>query len=256
MFASVAKFMTEGGSFMWWITLVAVVGLAIAIERTVFLFFRFNVDGNAFMDQIRKLVMANNIDRAIKLCAQAKQAALPRVVKAGLQKANKGETEIANAVEEAILEVLPEITKRTDNLTTIAQVATYLGLLGTIFGMIQAFAEVSRSGEALGKTELLAAGIYQAMVTTAAGLIVAIPALIFYHFLVSKVERLVMEIDEMTVNFVDEYAVRRAESKSVIAPASENGAAGRGQKAEISGPHAGRGIEAAQAATATTGARA
>jgi len=81
-----------------------------------------------------------------------------------------------------------------------------MGLLGTIFGMIRAFQTVATSGEALGKTELLAEGIYEAMITTAAGLIVAIPALVCYHWLSAKVQGLVMDIDEMTVEFIEDLA--------------------------------------------------
>ena len=82
------------------------------IERFIFLFFRFNINGGQFFNQIQKLVMANNIDRAIKLCNAADKAALARVIKAGLTRANKSEADIAAAVEEAMLEVAPAISKR------------------------------------------------------------------------------------------------------------------------------------------------
>ncbi|MHC4102606.1 MAG: MotA/TolQ/ExbB proton channel family protein, partial [Planctomycetota bacterium] len=78
--------------------------------------------------------------------------------------------------------------------------------LGTIFGMITAFQTVAVSGEALGKTEMLAEGIYQAMITTAAGLTVAIPVLICYHWISAKIDKLVSDIDHMTVEFMDEVA--------------------------------------------------
>ena len=81
-----------------------------------------------------------------------------------------------------------------------------MGLLGTIFGMIKAFQTVATSGEALGKTELLAEGIYQAMITTAAGLLVAIPVIIAYHLLCAKIDRLVEEMDRITLEFVEQYA--------------------------------------------------
>ena len=88
-------------------------------------------------------------------------------------------------------------------LTVIAGVAPLLGLLGTIFGMINAFQTVAISPDALGKTELLAEGIYQAMITTAAGLIVAIPVVIAHHWLAARIDGLVMEIDRVTVDFVE-----------------------------------------------------
>ena len=81
-----------------------------------------------------------------------------------------------------------------------------MGLLGTIFGMIKAFQTVATSGEALGKAELLATGIYEAMITTAAGLLVAIPTLIAYHWISAKIEALAIEMDRVTCEFVEEYA--------------------------------------------------
>ena len=98
---------------MWPILAVSVVGIAIIAERVARLFFRYSVNANQFMAQIQKLVISGNIDRAIKLCNAEPNAALPRVIKAGLTRANKGETEILSAIEEATLEVVPEITKRT-----------------------------------------------------------------------------------------------------------------------------------------------
>jgi len=131
---SIAKAMSEGGIWMYIILATSIVGVGIMIERFVMLFFKYNINATAFMAQIQKLVMANSIDKAIKLCNAAPSAALARVIKAGLTRANKGETEIQNAVEEAMLEVIPHIQKRTPALQGVANVATLLGLLGTIVG--------------------------------------------------------------------------------------------------------------------------
>lgn len=244
----------KGGPLMVPIGLCSLIGLAVLVEHLITLR-RRSVIPPGFLAGLRKALAEGDRQKGIDYCRR-NGSPVANVFAAGIRRLGESPELLEKHIVEAGQREVLRLRRNLRALSVIASVSPLLGLLGTIFGMIQAFAEVSRSGEALGKTELLAAGIYQAMVTTAAGLIVAIPALIFYHFLVSKVERLVMEIDEMTVNFVDEYAARRAESKSVVAPASENGAAGRGQKAEISGQHAGRGIEAAQAATATTGARA
>ena len=110
------------------------------------------------------------MDRAIKLCNAEQHAALPRIVKSGLTRANKGEQEITNAVEEMVLEMTPLISKRMAWLPTLASLATMLGLLGTIIGMIEAFAAVAK---AFGpKQEMLAGAIAIAMNTTAFGLMV------------------------------------------------------------------------------------
>ena len=97
----------EGGPFMWPILFCAVFALAIAFERLYFIMFQANINGTAFMAQVQKLIMANNIDRAIKLCNAEPNASLPRVLKAGLTRANRSEIEIQNAVDESVLEVFP-----------------------------------------------------------------------------------------------------------------------------------------------------
>ena len=155
-----AAFYQEGGGFMHAIALCAVIGAGVMVERFIFLFFRFNINGGQFFNQIQKLVMANNIDRAIKLCNAADKAALARVVKAGLTRANKSEADIAAAIEEAMLEVSPAISKRVPMLGAVANLATLLGLLGTIFGMIFAFEAVA-SVAADQRSQALAKGIVQ-----------------------------------------------------------------------------------------------
>src|SRR5690606_36301204 len=152
--AGIAKFFVEGGVWMLPIAFISFIVAGVAVERIIFLFFRYNINGPAFFAQIQKLVMANNIDRAIKLCNAAPNAALPRIVKAGLTRANKGEIEIQNAVEEASLEVIPLLQKRTGSISTMASLATLLGLLGTVMGLIGAF-EVVANAPADHKSALL-----------------------------------------------------------------------------------------------------
>jgi biopolymer transport protein ExbB len=190
----IARAFSEGGIWMYAIIIPSVFVVGIVIERFIFLFFKFNINGNAFMQQIMKLVMANNIDRAIKLCNAAPSAALARVVKAGLIKANKGELEISNSIEEASLEVVPQVQKRTLMLTQLANISTLMGLLGTIIGLIQAFAALEQA-QPEQKAALLARGIAIAMNTTAFGLIVAIPSLAFYLIFSALTKKITDDID-------------------------------------------------------------
>lgn len=185
----------NGGAWMYPILVVSIVALGVAVERFIFLFFKYNINAHAFMEQIQKLVMANNIDRAIKLANAAPSAALPRVVKAGLTRANKGEVEIQNALAEATLEVVPYITKRTNSLQALANVATLLGLLGTIVGLIQAF-DALKNATPDTRQQLLSQGIAVAMNTTAFGLVVAIPALVAHLFLAGMTNKLLQEIEQ------------------------------------------------------------
>lgn len=194
----VAAFFEAGGIFIYVNCAMLAWGLAIIIERMFFIFFRYNVNGEAFMAQVQKLVMANNIERAIKLCNAAPSAALPRVVKAGLTRANRGEIEIQNAVEEATLEIVPILQKRTPNLAQIANLATLIGLLGTITGLISAFASLSAVSPEL-KAAILSKGISEAMYNTASGLSIAILCMLGHLFLTNMTKKIIDEVDQYSV---------------------------------------------------------
>ena len=194
----IAKAFSDGGIWMYAILIVSIIALGVIVERFVFLFFKYNINAKAFMAQVQKLVLSNNIDRAIKLCNTAPSAALSRVIKAGLTRANKSESEIQNSIEEATLEVLPQIEKRTSSLQALGNIATLLGLLGTIVGMILAFESLAtvsadKRQEALGKN------IAIAMNTTAFGLIVAIPTMGAHIVLSNVTKKIVDEIDQYSV---------------------------------------------------------
>ncbi len=202
-----AEFYQEGGFWMHFIALSAVIGAGVTIERFIFLFFRFNINGGQFFNQIQKLVMANNIDRAIKLCNAADKAALARVIKAGLTRANKSESDISAAIEEASLEVGPSIGKRIMMISALANIATLLGLLGTIFGMIEAFEAVA-TVSADQRATALAKGISIAINTTGFGLLVAIPLLSMHIFISNLAKKISDEIDLYSVKLENLLAAR------------------------------------------------
>jgi len=198
MLAELARFYKEGGPLILVNSVTWIIAIAITIDRVIALMFRFNINANAFMAQVQKLVMANNIDRAIKLCNAAPAAALPKVVKAGLTRANKGAVEIQNAMEEATLEVVPEIQKRTASLWTIANLATLIGLVGTIMGLIACFRAVGMAAPDQ-KARILAEGISEAMNNTAYGLAIAIFCMIFHLILTNFTKKIIEEIDQYSV---------------------------------------------------------
>jgi biopolymer transport protein ExbB/TolQ len=197
-----------GGIWMYLILAVSILCVGIVIERFIFVYFKYNINAHAFMTQIQKLVMANNIDRAIKLCNAAPSAALPRVIKAGLTRANKGEVEIQNAIEEASLAVVPQVMRRTSSLSALANIATLLGLLGTIIGLIQAF-DALETATPDARQAMLARGISLAMDTTAFGLIVAIPALFAHMMLSTAQKKIVEDIDQYSLK-LENLLVSRA----------------------------------------------
>ena len=198
----------KGGPFMIPLLVFGVFAAAIAAERLYYILFRANINGTAFFAQIQKLIMANNIDRAIKLCNAEPNAALPRVLKAGLTRANRGDIEIQNAVDESLLEVFPQLTKRTPYLTMLANVATLTGLLGTIQGLIMAFEAVAHAS-AETKQTLLASGISVAMFTTMSGLVVAVPTIILTSIITNKTTKIMDEVELYATKTVNLLGARR-----------------------------------------------
>jgi len=197
-----------GGPFMYAILGVALFAFGIAAERMYQIFSRYSLDSTDFMGQIQKLIMANNIDRAIKSCNEQSDAILPRIIKAGLTRANRSEKEIESAMEEAALEAGPLVNKRISFLSMLANVATLTGLLGTIMGLIQAFDAVANAPADM-KQSMLASGISVAMFTTAGGLIVAIPTLILHSIIVNAANKILDDMDQYGLKTSNLLTARR-----------------------------------------------
>ena len=143
-----------------------------------------------------------NVAGALEYC-RCTNAPVADIFAAALARVHEPPELLERHIEQAGERAVARLRKYLRTLTVIASIAPLLGLLGTIFGMITAFQTVAAAAEALGRTELLAKGIYEALITTAAGLIVAIPVIVAYHALSAKIERLVGEIDALTVEFIE-----------------------------------------------------
>ncbi len=191
-----------GGWFMHPIAFAFAVAIAIAFERFIRLMFQYGVDGRSFMFEIEKYVLADDLDGAIRLCNSSGSALLPKVLKAGLKRASQNETQIQNAVDAASLEVLPKLERRLRYLALIANVATLLGLLGTIAGLIHSFGGIAVA-EASERQGILAAGISEALNCTAFGLIVAITTMLLHSLLGARSVALIDEVDEFGVKIID-----------------------------------------------------
>jgi biopolymer transport protein ExbB/TolQ len=221
MLGHLKQILDEGGFFMYLNIASSIATISLIIERVIFLYFKYNINGEVFMTQIQKLVMSNNIERAIKLCNAAPSAALPKVIKAGLTRANRSELEIQNAVEEAILDVLPPLKKRTDNLQHIANIATMLGLLGTVSGLIRAFAAIALAAPDQ-KAVILSRGIAEAMNNTAFGLSIAVTCILAHLFLSNVTRKIIDELDQYSVKLENMLAAR---NKGDVNPLDRTGAA-------------------------------
>ena len=199
-------FFKAGGLFMFPIMLILAIGTAIIIERFKFLK-RTWTDGNVLWAKLEESIKSKRIDDAIRECSLS-DAALPKVLAAGLEKAktvklNKdSREELENHLEEAMLDVIPQLERRTHYLPTLANVSTLLGLLGTIIGLIQSFQSIAVADPSQ-KAFLLAQGVSVAMNTTAFGLIVAIPIMLCYSYIQSRTIKTVDALDAYSIKLVN-----------------------------------------------------
>jgi biopolymer transport protein ExbB/TolQ len=194
MIQTLAEFFKEGGPFMFVNVVTSAVAIAIIVERIVVLAFKLNLNAAPFMEQVQKLVLSGNVDRAVKLCGAAPNAALSRVIRAGLTRANRGEQEVARSLEEAVLEVTPLVSKRIQPLWSLANIATLVGLIGTITGLIGTFKSLGAATPDM-KQVMLSKGISEAMNNTAFGLTIAVVCIVAHLLLSSKAKGMIEEIE-------------------------------------------------------------
>jgi biopolymer transport protein ExbB/TolQ len=197
-----------GGIFMYGILAVMVVGTAIVVDRTLALVIRGRINAGSFWREIDTLLQHGKLADALQR-ADASLAPLGRVLAAGLVAAHRGENRegIDRRVEEAVRSVLPQLEKRIHYLYTLSNVATLIGLLGTVVGLITAFTAVSLADPAQ-KAALLANGISLALNNTAFGLMVAILLMLAYSFMQSRAARLGDEIDEYSLRLANRLGER------------------------------------------------
>ncbi len=205
---SVLKFFKDGGPFMYVNVFWMACAIAVIIERIVTLMFRYSLNAPPFMEQVTKLVLTGNVDRAVKLCGAAPNAPLAKVIRAGLTRANRGEMEVAKAVEEAILEHTPPVQTRISWLWSLANIATLVGLIGTISGLITTFQSLGNV-PADQKQAILSNGISEAMNNTAFGLSIAVTCIVAHLFLTAYAKRMV-EVVELNALKLENLLSRRA----------------------------------------------
>jgi biopolymer transport protein ExbB/TolQ len=195
------QFIKDGGTAGYVILTAGFFAAGLAIERLIRIR-QYSVDSRAFMAKLKKYILSDNIDRAISLCNSKPGALLPKVLKAGLTRAKDSEADIQNAVDEATLEVLPKLEARSLYLPVLANLATLLGLFGTIVGLIMAF-KGGDAVDAVQRQAFLQKAIALAMNSTAMGIMVAMPALLVNTFLQSKINGIISDIDQYSVKLIN-----------------------------------------------------
>ena len=204
MYATLVGFFQEGGPFMYPIAIVLAIGVAIALERYFYLVHQTRINRKDY-DAILPLLQKGRGRELVDFTKRSKSA-MSRIVADGLNRyasGSRARADIEYAMEEGLLEILPNIERRTPYLATFANVATLLGLLGTIIGLIAAFTAVANADPAE-KATLLSQSISIAMNTTAFGLMAAIPLLLIHSVLQSKTSSIVESLEIAVVKFVNQ----------------------------------------------------
>ena len=192
----------KGGPLMYLILLCSIIAFTVIIERIIVLS-RAKIDVSAFMNKITEAIRRNRIMEAIEICDRTKSP-LGNLIKAGILKQSATRGEIKEAMEEAALNEVPKLEKNLNILATLAHITPLLGLLGTVTGMVQAFQVIQEKAGALTPVSPgdLAGGIWEALLTTVGGLSVAIPTLVAYNFLVTKVDSFVINMERAATELV------------------------------------------------------
>jgi len=207
-FYSIAGFFSSGGLFMFPILLVFAVGLGIAIERYFTLSMVTNKNQQVW-EKVQPMLTNGEFDEARKLTSED-ESTISQVLNMGLslQGAVRRREDIEIAMEESMMEIVPRLEKRTPYVALASSIATLLGLLGTIMGLIQAFTAVANANPAE-KADLLSASISVAMNTTAFGLMAAIPLLLVHALLQTKTNQLVDSLEMASVKFLNAVTERQ-----------------------------------------------
>lgn len=198
----------EGGVLMFPIMGVSIIAVAITIER-FWTLRRATIDTREFMDAMRTVLRQNRVQEAIAICDET-DAPVARIMKSGILKHNRSKEDIREAIEDAGHLEIPRLERYMSALATCANVAPLLGLLGTVWGMIKAFEQIQHKQGQVNPSDL-AEGIGNALITTAAGLTVAIPALVVYNYFVTRVENMILEMEISSSELVELLTKNRGE---------------------------------------------
>ncbi|MCU0609786.1 MAG: MotA/TolQ/ExbB proton channel family protein [Chitinispirillaceae bacterium] len=214
MIQSLAAWFNGGGTFMWAILAVLAIAVAVTLERIIFYYIICRRRGTMIVAQTAQALNSNNAGQAAAITAG--KAPVNILLQTALDRYSSGMSiaEIQEGVEEAAIQEVPRLTERLNYLVLFANIATLLGLLGTITGLQTAFSSLG-SVEASKKAAMLAAGISELMVCTAFGLMVAIPCMIAYTFLQNKQGRIAKDLDESVVRFMN-YLKKKETPQRVV----------------------------------------
>jgi len=192
--------LTHGGPVIWLILLAAAVALATFIERVLYCH-RAQINSAAFLNGVRTVLKRDNVVEAISIC-DATPGPVARIVKTAILNRDRGRERVREAVEEAGLTEVPLLEERLNLLATIAQIAPLLGLLGTIIGFMDVFNQVQDAG-LYANIKQLSHGIWVSLICAAAGIAVAVPVHAGYNYLVSRINKIVLDMERTGAEIVN-----------------------------------------------------
>lgn len=205
----VTLFHRGGPAVMGSITVSLAVALVIILERSIRFWLQYDIaNSTSFMAAVQKMVMNNSIENAIRLCKKARPKLLPFVLAEGLKRANDTPNEIDNAMEHATLDVIPKVNKWIPTLGAMANIATLLGLLGTIFGLMKSFGAAANATGAQKQT-ILAEGIAEALTATSFGLGTALLCIFAHGILSVKQTAIISDINKNAARLIDLLYTRK-----------------------------------------------
>jgi len=193
----------KGGPLMYLIILCSIMAFAVLLERLYHLY-RARINTNKFMEEIVNVLRRNRIMEALDICDKT-PGPIANILKAGIMKHDRSRPEIREAIEETALYEVPRLEKNLGVLATVAHITPLLGLLGTVIGMVRAFQVIQDKATLLQPVNPgdLAGGIWEALITTVAGLAVAIPTYVVYNYLVSRVNGFVLDMEKSATDLVN-----------------------------------------------------
>jgi len=192
-----------GGPVMWPILLCSIFAMAITIEKFWYIH-KIRIDAQDFLKTILNKIKGHDTKEALKICDKTKSP-IANILKAGILKHGRSRQQIKEAIEDASLFEVPKLEKNLTILATIAHISPLLGLLGTVTGMVKCFQTIQLKATSFHPVSPgdLAGGIWEALLTTVFGLIVAIPTFVAYNYLVTKINNFILEMEKAATELVN-----------------------------------------------------
>jgi biopolymer transport protein ExbB len=192
--------LTKGGPMIWLLLLASAVGIAVFIERLLY-YHRAQINSTEFLSGVRTVLKRHNVVEALSIC-EATPGPVARLVKAAILARERGREAVRDSIEEAGSIEVPRLEEKLVLIATVAQIGPLMGLLGTVLGFIKVFMAVQADGQ-FATLQQLSGGLWEALISVAAGLAVAVPAYISYNYLVTRMNSIVLDMEKASVEIVN-----------------------------------------------------